>query len=160
MRSHAGIVGLGAGQRRAAERAIDFYPEHLTGFPTQRGKRRNGLSLFCLKTATNRAMLPHTRPVETAPVFRDVQNFIVLLAWLIRGCDTDHGHECVESRDLQEKMRSTKVLLAFGIPPILFTGMLATRIVWEETFLTIKRGPQMIGFSLAHGAGGNCFLPL
>jgi hypothetical protein len=31
-------------------------------------------------------------------------------------------------------------------------------MVWEETLLTLQRGPQMLGFSLAHGAGGVLFL--
>ena len=43
------------------------------------------------------------------------------------------------------------VLLGIGLPIILATAGLAVRIVWEETGLTIQQGPQMIGFSLAHG---------
>jgi hypothetical protein len=45
------------------------------------------------------------------------------------------------------------VLLTIGIFPIFFTALLAARIVWEETLLTWHEGPQMVGFSLAHGAG-------
>lgn len=45
------------------------------------------------------------------------------------------------------------VLLTIGIFPIFFTVLLAARIIWEETLLTWREGPQMVGFSLAHGAG-------
>jgi hypothetical protein len=58
---------------------------------------------------------------------------------------------------MQKATRPTKLLLAFGIPAILFTVILAGRMVWEETFLTLQQGPQMIGFSLAHGVGGVLF---
>ena len=34
------------------------------------------------------------------------------------------------------------------------------RIVWEETLLTAARGPQMVGFSLMHGALGGVVIPL
>ncbi|QEE31045.1 ankyrin repeat domain-containing protein [Terriglobus albidus] len=34
---------------------------------------------------------------------------------------------------------------------IVATVCLAVRIIWEMTFLTWKSGPQMVGFSLAHG---------
>jgi hypothetical protein len=61
------------------------------------------------------------------------------------------------SRNLHKATRSTKLLVALGMPAILFTVILAGRIVWEETFLTIQQGPQMIGFSLAHGVGGILF---
>jgi hypothetical protein len=45
------------------------------------------------------------------------------------------------------------VLVAIGVPAVLFTAILAGRMLWEETFLTIQQGPQMLGFSLAHGSG-------
>ena len=45
------------------------------------------------------------------------------------------------------------VLVFSGIPLILFAAVLAVRIVWEETLLTLREGPQMLGFSLAHGPG-------
>ena len=51
-----------------------------------------------------------------------------------------------------------KVLVGLGIAATLFTGMLAARMVWEETSLTWQQGPQMLGFSLAHGAGAVLFL--
>jgi hypothetical protein len=46
---------------------------------------------------------------------------------------------------------SHRILLGLGFPIILATAVLAVRIVWEETTLTIEQGPQMLGFSLAHG---------
>jgi len=45
------------------------------------------------------------------------------------------------------------VLVAIGVPAVLLTALLAGRILWEETFLTIQQGPQMLGFSLAHSDG-------
>lgn len=47
--------------------------------------------------------------------------------------------------------RSHPALLWVGAPFILTTGLLAWRFVWEETSLSLERGPQMIGFSMAHG---------
>jgi hypothetical protein len=50
------------------------------------------------------------------------------------------------------KKNSSFVLLVFGIPAIFFAALLAARITWEETLLTLHEGPQMVGFSLAHGS--------
>jgi hypothetical protein len=36
--------------------------------------------------------------------------------------------------------------------------MLVARIIWEETVWTWERGPQMVGFLLAHGVGAVLFL--
>jgi Ankyrin repeats (many copies) len=38
---------------------------------------------------------------------------------------------------------------------VIFVGsvMLSARLIWEQTVWTWERGPQMVGFSLAHGAG-------
>jgi hypothetical protein len=36
--------------------------------------------------------------------------------------------------------------------------MLFTRLIWEETVWTWKRGPQMVGFSLAHDIGALLFV--
>jgi len=38
---------------------------------------------------------------------------------------------------------------------IVFVGsaILSARLIWEQTVWTWERGPQMVGFSLAHGAG-------
>jgi hypothetical protein len=44
-------------------------------------------------------------------------------------------------------------VLILGICAILGSAMLAGRLIWEMTLLTWERGPQMIGFTLAHGAG-------
>jgi hypothetical protein len=60
--------------------------------------------------------------------------------------------------DEKKALQSLKVLLAFGIPAVFVTAILAGRMLWEETFLTIQRGPQMLGFSLAHGPGAILFL--
>jgi hypothetical protein len=63
------------------------------------------------------------------------------------------------SGDNEKKaMQSSKALLAIGIPAVFFTAILAGRMLWEETFLTIQQGPQMLGFSLAHGPGAILFL--
>ncbi|MGD0757397.1 MAG: ankyrin repeat domain-containing protein [Candidatus Sulfotelmatobacter sp.] len=45
-------------------------------------------------------------------------------------------------------------LLALGLVPLIGTALLAGRLIWEQTALTWEQGPQMVGFSLAHGAGG------
>jgi hypothetical protein len=49
--------------------------------------------------------------------------------------------------------RWQRVLVFAGLPIIFLTAILMARVVWEETWLTLQQGPQMIGFSLAHGAG-------
>lgn len=54
--------------------------------------------------------------------------------------------------------QSSRVLSSLGVVAILFTAILAARMVWEETSLTIREGPQMLGFSLAHGPGAMLFL--
>jgi hypothetical protein len=45
-----------------------------------------------------------------------------------------------------------RVLVFVGVPIISFAAIFAGRIVWEETWLTLQQGPQMLGFSLAHGS--------
>jgi hypothetical protein len=42
-------------------------------------------------------------------------------------------------------------LVVIGIPVVFLAALLTTRILWEETSLTFQQGPQMVGFSLAHG---------
>src|ERR1700733_11369722 len=54
--------------------------------------------------------------------------------------------------------RPSMALVAIGVPAVLFTAILAGRMLWEETFLTFRQGPQMLGFSLAHGRGALLFL--
>ncbi|MGB6193233.1 MAG: ankyrin repeat domain-containing protein [Terracidiphilus sp.] len=49
-------------------------------------------------------------------------------------------------------------LLFIGVLPLLGTAILAGRLIWEQTVWTWRRGPQMVGFSLAHGAGAILFL--
>jgi len=40
-----------------------------------------------------------------------------------------------------------------GAPIFIGSAMLSARIIWEQTVWTWEQGPQMIGFSLAHGPG-------
>ncbi|MGD0893860.1 MAG: hypothetical protein ABR923_20245, partial [Terracidiphilus sp.] len=54
--------------------------------------------------------------------------------------------------------QSSRVLTSLGVLAILFTATLVARMLWEETSLTIREGPQMLGFSLAHGPGAILFL--
>ena len=49
-------------------------------------------------------------------------------------------------------------ILIVGILLILGTAALAARLIWEMTSLTWQFGPQMIGFSLAHGYGAPLLL--
>jgi hypothetical protein len=58
----------------------------------------------------------------------------------------------------QSAKQSLKALVSVGVAATVLTGVLAGRVVWEETFLTIQEGPQMVGFSLAHGLGAVLFL--
>src|SRR5271154_1266597 len=44
-------------------------------------------------------------------------------------------------------------LLALGVIPLIGTTLLAGRLIWEQTVWTWERGPQLVGFSLAHGSG-------
>ena len=43
---------------------------------------------------------------------------------------------------------------------VIFAGaaMLSARLIWEQTVWTWERGPQMVGFSLAHGPGAILFI--
>jgi hypothetical protein len=61
--------------------------------------------------------------------------------------ETENATEQVQTK------RSPGGLLAVGIPATLFTAMFAGRMIWEETWLTFHEGPQMLGYSLAHGGG-------
>ena len=54
--------------------------------------------------------------------------------------------------------RSSFVLVLFGWVAILFAAILAQRLLWEETSLTIQQGPQMLGFALAHSSEAILFL--
>jgi len=60
----------------------------------------------------------------------------------------------LHDNDGNPEMKPVLNALTFtGIPLVLATLALAARMVWEETFLTIRNGPQMLGFALAHGPG-------
>lgn len=57
--------------------------------------------------------------------------------------------------ELSEHPRqSTGPLVGLGVLAVLLAGGLAVRIIWEETTLTMELGPQMVGFSIAHGSWG------
>ena len=56
----------------------------------------------------------------------------------------------MQEQDIQSVPRPV-VSIAIGIISVVLTALLTARIVWEETALTLQHGPQMIGFSLAHG---------
>src|SRR5579862_1970345 len=46
-----------------------------------------------------------------------------------------------------------------GLLCVLFSAILAARLIWEQTALSVQRGPQMVGFSLIHsGIGALLFL--
>jgi hypothetical protein len=50
------------------------------------------------------------------------------------------------------------MMLAIGFVLMFGSVVLAGRLIWEMTSLTWQYGPQMIGFSLAHGPGALLFL--
>jgi len=56
--------------------------------------------------------------------------------------------------------RIPRWLLITGALFVPGTVALMLRIVWEETFLTAERGPQMVGFALMHGALGGIVVPM
>ncbi len=60
----------------------------------------------------------------------------------------------IGKHETKQSGRWERGLVFVGIPVILMTAILMLRFVWEETSLTLQQGPQMIGFSLAHGPGG------
>ncbi|HEY0701545.1 MAG TPA: ankyrin repeat domain-containing protein [Candidatus Acidoferrales bacterium] len=45
-----------------------------------------------------------------------------------------------------------------GVAILAGAGVMAARMVWEQTVWTWERGPQMVGFSLAHGSGAFLFM--
>jgi Ankyrin repeats (3 copies) len=47
-----------------------------------------------------------------------------------------------------------------GVVVVVMSLLLAADLVWEATVLTWDRGPQMVGWSLTHGAGGILVLAL
>jgi hypothetical protein len=58
----------------------------------------------------------------------------------------------IDESEVKQSGRWQRVLVFAGVPLIFLSAILAVRIVWEETWLTLQQGPQMIGFSLAHGS--------
>jgi uncharacterized membrane protein YhaH (DUF805 family) len=58
----------------------------------------------------------------------------------------------IDESEAKQSGRWQRVLVFAGVPLIFLSAILAARIVWEETWLTLQQGPQMIGFSLAHGS--------
>jgi hypothetical protein len=52
-----------------------------------------------------------------------------------------------------ETFRLPPLLWIWGVSAICGSAALTARIVWEETVWTWRSGPQMLGFSLAHGSG-------
>lgn len=47
-----------------------------------------------------------------------------------------------------------RTLTIIGYAIVAASGVLAVRLVWEQTALSWARGPQMVGFSLMHGGLG------
>lgn len=58
----------------------------------------------------------------------------------------------IDESEVKQSGRWQRVFVFAGVPLIFLSAILAVRIVWEETWLTLQQGPQMIGFSLAHGS--------
>src|SRR4051812_13350358 len=44
-------------------------------------------------------------------------------------------------------------MLCMGAVTSVGSAILAVRLIWEQTALSWRYGPQMVGFSLAHGRG-------
>src|SRR5262245_32990809 len=55
--------------------------------------------------------------------------------------------------DVGSVMRLPWWLRVSGYLCVISAGFLCGRLVWEQTYLTWRLGPQMVGFSLAHGGG-------
>lgn len=66
--------------------------------------------------------------------------------------------ESIESNSKRNRKQPSRTLVLIGCPLVLATIVLAARTVWEETFLTLREGPQMLSFALAHGVGAVLFL--
>jgi hypothetical protein len=68
------------------------------------------------------------------------------------------GKEIQGGSDGIRTKRRSMALVAIGVPAVVFAAIFAGRMVWEATFLTFQQGPQMLGFSLAHGSWAFLFL--
>lgn len=55
------------------------------------------------------------------------------------------------SSDKPATVPASRTLVLFGIATLTANAILAGRVVWEQTALTWREGPQMVGFALAHG---------
>lgn len=67
----------------------------------------------------------------------------------------------MSNREIHSQAPFVRLPLWLAIPGIvIFAGsaVLAARLIWEQTVWTWERGPQMVGFSLAHGSGAPLFL--
>jgi hypothetical protein len=62
-----------------------------------------------------------------------------------------------QERTPSEASEDSAWVWMWGLPAICGSAALAGRLAWEETALTWKSGPQMLGFSLAHGIGAILF---
>lgn len=58
----------------------------------------------------------------------------------------------IDSGKTKSSSRWQRTLIFSGILLVSFAAVFMVRIVWEETLLTLRDGPQMVGFSLAHGS--------
>lgn len=56
------------------------------------------------------------------------------------------------------RVQSQFFLIALGTVPVLGSALLVARLTLEETVWTWQRGPQAVGFSLAHGSGVMLFI--
>jgi Ankyrin repeats (3 copies) len=59
--------------------------------------------------------------------------------------------ESVVNPETRNAIRCWRWVRALGAIAVIATALLAARLVWEQTWLTWSHGPQMVGFSLAHG---------
>ncbi len=58
----------------------------------------------------------------------------------------------IGEHESKQSGRWQRGLVFVGVPITFLSAILMVRIVWEETWLTLQQGPQMIGVSLAHGS--------
>jgi len=59
--------------------------------------------------------------------------------------------EPTTSSNARPRLAASRWLIALGIAALVPNAALAARLVWEQTALTWRQGPQMVGFSLSHG---------
>ena len=61
--------------------------------------------------------------------------------------------EPVEDNREPRRAQRPGCLLRFGLVALLWSALLATRYIWEQTVMTWEGGEQMVGFSLIHSPG-------